>query len=79
MAKTLKQQVPKEPVNNGLSNEDILFAHNALRATGCSDEIRLKVEGIYKQLFNEELKYSCCKNRGFIKIDHYVRNVLKLL
>ena len=79
MAKTLKQQVPTEIVNNGLSNEDILFAHNALRATGCNDEIKLKVEGIYKQLFNEELKYSCCKNRGFIKVDHYVRNVLKLL
>ena len=79
MAKTLKQQVPTEIVNNGVSNEDILFAHNVLRATGCSDEIKLKVEGIYKQLFNEELKYSCCKNRGFIKLDYYVRNVLKLL
>jgi len=79
MAKTLKQQVPTEIVNNGLTNEEILWCHNMLRATGFTDEIKEKVARIYKQLFNEELKYSCCKNRGFIKLDHYVRNVLKLL
>jgi hypothetical protein len=79
MAKTLKQQVPTEIVNNGVSNEDILWAHNVLRAAGYTNEIKDKVAGIYKQLFNEELVYSCCKNRAFIKLDYYVRNVLKLL
>lgn len=79
MAKTLKQQVPTEPVNNGLTNEEILWCHNMLRATGFTPEIKEKVAHIYKQLFNEELVFSCCKNRGFIKLDYYVRNVLKLL
>ncbi len=79
MAKTLKKQVPTEIVNNGLSNEDILWCHSMLKATGFTDEIKEKVSSIYKQLFNEELVYSCCKNRGFIKLDYYVRNVLKLL
>jgi hypothetical protein len=79
MAKTLKQQVPTEIVNNGVSNEDILWCHKMLSATGFTDEIKEKVSHIYKELFNEELVYSCCKNRGFIKLDYYVRNVLKLL
>jgi hypothetical protein len=79
MAKTVKQQVPTQPVNNGLTNEEILWCHSMLKATGFTDEIRDKVSSIYKQLFNEELVFSCCKNRGFIKLDYYVRNVLKLL
>jgi hypothetical protein len=79
MAKTLKKQEPRETMNNGVSNEDILWCHTMLSATGFTDEIKVKVDAIYKQLFNEELVYSCCKNRGFIKLDHYVRNVLKLL
>lgn len=78
MAKTKKQE-PVEIVNSGVSNEDILWCHSMLKATGFTDEIKVKVAHIYKQIFNEELVYSCCKNRGFIKLDYYVRNVLKLL
>lgn len=76
MAKSKKIE---EPITNGLSNEDILWAHKMLQATGMSDDIRDKVKIIYKQLFNEELQIGCCKNRGYIRLDYYVRNVLKLL
>lgn len=69
----------KEEVINGISNEDILFMYEALKASGMSNEVREKVNVLYKQLFNEDIVYSCCKNRAFIKLDHYVRNVLKLL
>lgn len=79
MAKKPKQQVQTEPTNNGLTNEEILWCHNMLRATGFTPEIKEKVATIYKQLFNEEFQMSCCKNRAFIRIDYYVRNVLKLL
>jgi hypothetical protein len=69
----------KEEVINGVSNEDILFVHEALKSSGMSDEVRERVNVLYKELFNEDIVYSCCKNRAFIKLDHYVRNVLKLL
>jgi hypothetical protein len=74
MAKT-KTQI----VSNTVSNEDILWAHKMLQASGMSEEIEVKVKSIYKELFNEELVFSCCKNRGYIKLDYYIRNTLKLL
>ena len=77
MAKTKKQETL--PITNTVSNEDILWAHKMLQASGMTDEISNKVKSIYKELFNEELVFSCCKNRGYIKLDYYVRNVLKLL
>jgi hypothetical protein len=61
------------------SNEEILFALEALRASGMTQEIRTKVNDVYMYLFNEHIVYSCCKNRAYIKMDHYVRNVLKLI
>lgn len=77
MAKTKKQETL--PITNTVSNEDILWAHKMLQASGMTDEISNRVKSIYKELFNEELVYSCCKNRGYIKLDYHVRNVLKLL
>ena len=62
-----------------VSNEDILLAHKILNASGATDEHKEIANNIYKQIFNEDVVYSCCKNRAFIKLDHYVRNVLKLL
>jgi hypothetical protein len=64
---------------SGVSNEDILLAHTILNASGATDEHKEIANNIYKQIFNEDVVYSCCKNRAFIKLDHYVRNVLKLL
>ena len=61
------------------SNEEILFALEALRASGMTPEIRTKVNDVYMYLFNEYIVYSCCKNRAYIKMEHYVRNVLKLI
>lgn len=80
MSKTVKQKVQQEqPVTNGVSNEDILFAHMVLQASGATKEYQERANNIYKQIFNEDVKYSCCKNKSYIKLDYYVRNVLKLL
>ena len=73
------KQVAQQPIVSNISNEDILFAHMVLQASGATQEYRDKAVGIYKQLFNEEVVYSCCKNKAYIKLDYYVRNVLKLL
>ena len=79
MAKA-KQQVQQEPqVINGISNEDILFAHMVLKASGATPEYKERANNIYKSIFNEDVVYSCCKNKAYIKLDYYVRNVLKLL
>lgn len=75
-----KAKVQKEqPIVSNISNEDILFAHTVLQASGATQEYKDKANAIYKQLFNEDVVYSCCKNRAYIKLDHYVRNVLKLI
>ena len=42
-------------------------------------EYKDKANAIYKQIFNEDVVYSCCMNKAYIKLDHYVRNTLKLL
>ena len=78
MAKA-KQLLQEQPITNNVSNEDILFAHMVLKASGATQEYKDKANSIYKQLFNEDVIYNCCKNRAYIKLDHYVRNVLKLL
>ena len=78
MAKA-KQQVQEQQSTNSISNEDILFAHMVLQASGATQEYKDKANSIYKQLFNEDVVYSCCKNKAYIKLDYYVRNVLKLL
>ena len=80
MAKA-KQQVQKvqEPMTSSISNEDILFAHMVLQASGATQEYKDKANSIYKQIFNEDVVYSCCKNKAYIKLDYYVRNTLKLL
>ncbi len=78
MAKA-KQQVVQEPIVSSISNEDILFAHMVLKASGATQEYKDKANSIYKQIFNEDVVYNCCKNKAYIKLDYYVRNVLKLL
>ena len=80
MAKAKQQvQTVQEPIVNSISNEDILFAHMVLKASGATQEYKDKANSIYKQIFNEDVVYSCCKNKAYIKLDHYVRNTLKLL
>jgi hypothetical protein len=68
----------EEPITSNISNEDILFAHMVLKASGATQEFKDRANSIYKQLFNEDVVYSCCKNRAYIKLDHYVRE-LKLI
>jgi hypothetical protein len=75
---TSKTKVETKEIN-GVSNEDALFAHEALRVSGMSDEVKERVNHIYRTIFNEEIKHSCCKNRAYNRMDHYVRNVLKVL
>jgi hypothetical protein len=73
------KQLAQQPMTSSISNEDILFAHMVLQASGATQEYKDKANNIYKLIFNEDVVYSCCKNRAYIKMDHYVRNVLKLL
>lgn len=73
MAKT------KQPITSNVSNEDILFAHMVLKSSGATQEYKDRANNIYKQIFNEDVVYSCCKNRAFIKLDYYVTKTLKLL
>jgi len=76
MAKTKKTI---QPITSNVSNEDILFAHMVLKSSGATDEYRERANNIYKELFGEDVVYSCCKNRAFIKLDYYVTQTLKLL
>ena len=72
------KKVKEQKINN-VSNEDILFAHMVLKATGATQEYKDRANNIYKQIFNEDIVYSCCKNKAYIKLDHYVTQTLKLL
>ena len=72
------KKVKEQKINN-VSNEDILFAHMVLKATGATQEYKDRANNIYKQLFNENVVYSCCKNKAYIKLDHYVTQTLKLI
>ena len=76
MAKT-KQKI--EPITSKVSNEDILFAHMVLKSSGATQEYKDRANAIYKELFGEDVVYSCCKNRAYIKLDYYVTQTLKLL
>jgi hypothetical protein len=75
MGKIKKEQI----ITNDISNEDILFAYEVLKASGATQEYKDRANNIYKQLFNEDVVYSCCKNRAYIKLDYYIRNTLKLI
>ena len=65
----------EEPITSNVSNEDILFAHMVLKASGATQEYKDRANSIYKQLFNEDVVYSCCKNKAYIKLDYYVRQL----
>ena len=78
MAKS-KHFLQEQQPSNTISNEDVLFAHMVLKASGATQEYKDKANSIYKSIFNEDVVYSCCKNKAFIKLDYYVRNTLKLL
>lgn len=69
----------QQPIVSSISNEDILFAHMVLKSSGATQEYKDKANNIYKSIFNEDVVYSCCKNKAYIKLDYYVRNTLKLL
>lgn len=76
MAKT-KQTI--QPITSNISNEDIMFAHMVLQSSGATPEYKERANSIYKELFGEDVVYSCCKNRAYIKLDYYIRNTLKLI
>jgi len=78
MAKS-KQLAQKQQPTSSVSNEDILFAYKVLSASGAIQEHKDKANSVYKSIFNEDVVYSCCKNKAYIKLDYYVRNILKLI
>ena len=71
-------KVKKEIITNSISNEDILFAHMVLKASGATQEYKDRANSIYKVIFGEDVVYSCCKNKAFIKLDYMVKQ-LKLI
>lgn len=74
----MKKKIQEQTITSNISNEDILFAHMVLKASGATQEYKDRANSIYKSIFNEDVVYSCCKNRAYIKLDHYVRQ-LKLI
>ncbi len=74
MGKIKKEEI----ITNSISNEDILFAHMVLKASGATQEYKDRANNIYKVIFGEDVVYSCCKNKAFIKLDYMARQ-LKLI
>ena len=74
----MKKKIEEQPITNNISNEDILFAHMVLKASGATQEYKDRANNIYKIIFGEDVVYSCCKNKAFIKLDYMVRQ-LKLI
>ena len=75
----MKKKVQEQPITNGVSNEDLLFAHMVLKSSGATQEYKDRANSIYKQIFNEDIVYGCCKNRAYIKLDYYITQTLKLI
>ena len=73
-----KKIIKEQTITSGISNEDILFAHMVLKASGATQEYKDRANNIYKVIFGEDVVYSCCKNKAFIKLDYMVRQ-LKLI
>ena len=72
------KKVEEPIITSGISNEDILFAHMVLKASGATQEYKDRANNIYKVIFGEDVVYSCCKNKAFIKLD-YMAKQLKLI
>jgi hypothetical protein len=49
-----------------------------LKASGATQEYKDRANNIYKVIFGEDVVYSCCKNKAFIKLDYMARQ-LKLI
>jgi hypothetical protein len=73
-----KKIIKEQTITSGITNEDILFAHMVLKASGATQEYKDRANNIYKIIFGEDVVYSCCKNRAFIKLD-YMAKQLKLI
>ena len=73
-----KKIIKEQTITSGITNEDILFAHMVLKASGATQEYKDRANNIYKVIFGEDIVYSCCKNRAFIKLD-YMAKQLKLI
>ena len=74
-----KHFLEEQETINIISNEDILFAHKILKASGSIQADKDKVNKIYKSIFDENIVFSCCRKQAYIKLDNYVRNVLQLI
>ena len=74
----MKKKIQEQPITSNVSNEDILFAHMVLKSSGATQEYKDRANNIYKSIFNEDVVYSCCKNKAFIKLD-YMAKQLKLI
>ena len=74
----MKKKIQEQTITSNISNEDILFAHMVLKASGATQEYKDRANNIYKIIFGEDVVYSCCKNKAFIKLDYMVRQ-LKLI
>ena len=73
-----KKIIKEQTITSGITNEDILFAHMVLKASGATQEYKDRANNIYKVIFGEDVVYSCCKNKAFIKLD-YMAKQLKLI
>ncbi len=73
-----KKIIKEQTITSGITNEDILFAHMVLKASGATQEYKDRANNIYKIIFGEDVVYSCCKNKAFIKLD-YMAKQLKLI
>ena len=72
------QEVPQ--INTDVNIEELLWAHTVLQASGMSDEHKDRVNSIYHPIFNEYVNFGCggCKDANFRRLDHYIREVLKI-
>jgi hypothetical protein len=72
------QEVPQ--INTDVNVEELLWAHQALHASGMTDEHKNRVNSIYYPIFNENVNFGCggCKEANLRRLDHYIREVLKI-
>jgi len=72
------QEVPQ--INSDVKVVELIWAHTALQSSGMTDEHKNRVNSIYFPIFNENVNFGCggCKDANFRRLDHYIREVLKI-
>lgn len=60
--------------------EELLEVYHLMQLMRISDEEKLKINRVYKSIFNEDIDFNCrgCGGRSFRKYQHYIKSVLKL-